>query len=67
MTRCSCVRRAAKRFSGISRDQLPEWARNPATEEEWNLAIGIIGSTKGIEPLCKDGNLVAWRGIGEPK
>lgn len=66
MTRCSCVRRAAKRYSGMPREQLPEWARNPANEHEFNLAIGILAPSRGIQPLCKDGMLVAWRGIGEP-
>lgn len=64
MTRCACIRKAVQTHGSVPREQLPSWLRNPLDEEQFDIAIGVYGATRGIAPICRKGQLVAWRGIG---
>lgn len=64
MTTCEAVHTAIHSYGHTPREALPSWLRHPITEEEFNLSIAVLGLSTGIAPICEDGILVAWSGIG---
>lgn len=65
MTTCEAIHETLDLWQGIPRDQLPDWLRNPATDDEFDHAVALYGATRGITPICENGQLVAWAGIRE--
>lgn len=60
MTSCELVSAAIDLYRDVPRQDLPGWLRNPTNELEADMAFAVLG----LEPVCHDGQVVAWRGIG---
>lgn len=65
MTTCEEIQDARKTYGVLPRDYLPRWLHVPRDWHEFQMAIAVLTvNMGGIEPVCKDGELVSWRVTG---
>lgn len=61
---CERVATAVRRYGHTDRKLLPEYLRNPQTESEFVLAFAVAAWSRGVTPICEDGCVTGFEGIG---
>lgn len=64
MTTCESIQTVLNRYSSIPRHRLPDWLRDPTNQHGWDCAFALVAAPHGIRPMCENGILVGWEGIG---
>jgi hypothetical protein len=62
MTTCTSIQAARIMYGDAPRRDLPDWLRNPTTDDQFAHALAVL--RLDLEPLCQDGLLVGFRGLG---
>jgi len=61
---CKSVEIAIGCYGRLDRQLLPAKVRNPQTAEEYVVAFAVAAWSRGITPVCRDGRVVGFTGIG---